>query len=124
MGSGGDSSGVTSLRLNSAGLSGTVFRPERPYESDRTAPEPQLQAERDHTPTWGLNSLTNLRDLHLHSTKLSGTIPALSALTSLVNLNLSATRLLSGTIPDLSALVNLSKLKLQQNKLSGTIPQP
>ena len=117
----GDSSGVTSLRLNSAGLNGTV--------SDLSALTSLTELRLNHNynlsgtiADLGLSSLTNLRDLHLHSTKLSGEIPDLSALTSLVNLNLSATRLLSGTIPDLSKLVKLEKLYLLQNKLSGTIP--
>ena len=117
----GDSSGVTSLRLNSNKLSGTI--PDLSALEDLTILYLNHNYKLSGTlPDMGLSALTKLARLQLQSTKLSGTIPNLSALTSLVNLDLSATRLLSGTIPDLSKLVNLSKLRLNQNNLSGSIP--
>jgi len=52
---------------------------------------------------------------------LSGNIPDLSALTALMELNLSGNDL-SGNIPGLSAFPNLLKLNLSGNQLSGNIP--
>ena len=116
----GDSSGVTSLMLNSAGLSGTI--PNLSDLEDLTI----LYLNHNYNlggtlSDMGLSALTKLTRLQFNVTKLSGTIPDLDALTSLVNLDLSSTKL-SGEIPDLSKLVNLSKLRLNQNKLSGSIP--
>ncbi|MDM8568066.1 choice-of-anchor Q domain-containing protein [Thiotrichales bacterium HSG1] len=52
---------------------------------------------------------------------LNGTIPDLSALTSLQELSLYNNSL-SGTIPNLSNLINLQHLRLKYNGLTGTIP--
>ena len=68
-----------------------------------------------------LSALTSLEDLDLGSNSLSGMIPDLSALTSLQRLYLDGNDL-SGTIPALSALTELTHLHLYNNSLSGTIP--
>ena len=65
----------------------------------------------------------NVTWLFLGSNNLSGSIPDLSALTSLRKLDLLVNDL-SGSIPDLSALTNLSELRLENNQFSGPIPDP
>ena len=60
--------------------------------------------------------------LYLENNGLSGTLPDLSALTSLTSLNLGVNRL-SGPVPDLSALSGLSYLSLQNNQLTGQVPE-
>ena len=71
----------------------------------------------------GLGSLTNLKALHLSGNKLSWEIPSeLSKLTDLESLNLGGNRL-SGEIPsELAKLTNLESLNLGGNRLSGRIP--
>ena len=64
-----------------------------------------------------LSALANLRELQLWGNKLSGSIPDLSVLANLRHLDLGSNEL-SGSIPDLSAL---SK-HLGDNQLSGSIP--
>ena len=96
-------------------------------------------------PTW-LNSMSNLESLNLWGNDLGGQIPDLSGMTSLTHLRLHSTGLtgsipaslgdvsslqglylhnnnLSGTIPgELGQLANLAGLYLHDNNLSGTIP--
>ena len=74
--------------------------------------------------TWhGVTTDANGRvtQLSLLSNVLSGTIPDLSALTSLTVLDLRFNQL-SGSIPSLSALTKLTRLSLDNNELSGSIP--
>ena len=68
-----------------------------------------------------LSALTSLQQLRLFNNKLSGNIPDLSALTSLTVLYLYENQL-TGNIPDLSALKNLIALALFDNQLNGSIP--
>ena len=69
-----------------------------------------------------LSALTSLQRLRLDNNQLSGTIPAtLGNLTSLQELYLYLNQL-RGPIPDLSALTSLQRLRLDNNQLSGTIP--
>ena len=92
-----NSNGVTSLRLNSNKLSGTL---------------PDLSA------------LTELKILYLnHNYNLSGTVPDLSALTKLEQVHFQSTDL-GGTISDLgpSSLTSLKRLDIHGTELSGTIP--
>ena len=110
-------------------------------ENDRAALKALYEAtDGDNWTTrtgWGaIDTTTDLGTLHgvtvdtgsrrvtsvnLRRNQLSGTIPDLSALTSLQRLRLDNNQL-SGTIPDLSALTNLQRLFLHKNQLSGTIP--
>ncbi|XBI88452.1 hypothetical protein VPH35_026418 [Triticum aestivum] len=69
----------------------------------------------------GLRNLHNLRELHLGSNELSGSLPAsLFALPRLVYLDLSDNHL-QGHIP-INSSWNLRGLRLRSNKLSGSIP--
>ena len=68
-----------------------------------------------------LSALANLRELQLWGNKLSGSIPDLSVLANLRHLDLGSNEL-SGSIPDLSAFTNLTHLFLYGNNLSGSIP--
>ena len=86
---------------------------------------------------------SNVAQIHLPSAGLTGTIPDLSALTSVSTVNLSGNELtgeipsgfpasvtnltlaanrLTGGIPDLSSLTSLTYLRLSANELSGSIP--
>ena len=60
--------------------------------------------------------------VYLDNNGLSGTIPDLSALTSLVSLDLGINRL-SGPVPDLSHHPVLATLSLQDNQLTGSVPE-
>ncbi|MCY4089393.1 MAG: hypothetical protein OXF62_01125, partial [Caldilineaceae bacterium] len=60
-------------------------------------------------------------ELNLPANGLIGSIPDLSALSSLKYLDLGFNRL-SGFIPDMSALVGLSWLSLDHNQLTGPVP--
>ena len=68
-----------------------------------------------------LSALTSLQSLILHGNQLTGSIPDLSALTSLQSLQLHDNQL-TGSIPDLSALTSLQRLWLRGNELTGSIP--
>ena len=68
-----------------------------------------------------LSALTSLRELWLDHNQLTGPIPDLSALANLRALVLVRSQL-TGPIPDLSALTNLVTLWLQSNRLTGPIP--
>ena len=95
-------------------------------------------------PTW-LNGMTNMRELWLWGNSLTGTVPNLSGMTSLVKLKLANNDLtggvpqastlppnmtwliidrnpFGGTIPDLSSLSSLRLLWLHSNELTGPIP--
>ncbi len=52
---------------------------------------------------------------------ISGTVPALSALTALTQFDIRGNTF-TGTIPDVSALINLQEFDVGQNQLSGSIP--
>jgi len=69
-----------------------------------------------------LSSLTSLMDLRLYSNQLTGSIPQLSALTQLQILFLNNNQL-SGPIPELSALTDLQRIYLAINKLTGNVPE-
>ena len=72
-------------------------------------------------PTW-LNSMSNLESLNLWGNDLGGQIPDLSGMTSLIHLRLHSTGL-TGSIPaSLGDMSNLRGLYLHNNNLSGTIP--
>ncbi|MCE2558937.1 MAG: PKD domain-containing protein [Acidobacteria bacterium] len=66
-------------------------------------------------------SRDNVQEIRLSNRSMDGSIPDLSALTSLTAINLSANQL-SESIPDLSALTKLTQLYLQNNQLSGSVP--
>ena len=69
-----------------------------------------------------LGNLDQMTTLNLNTNQLSGTIPDLTRLTSLTNLQLGDNAL-SGTIPaSLNSLTTLTHLYLHQNQLSGSIP--
>ena len=68
-----------------------------------------------------LSALSSLQILFLYNNQLSGSIPALSAFSSLQILSLYGNQL-SGSIPALSALTSLQALDLGSNQLSGSIP--
>jgi Leucine-rich repeat (LRR) protein/sugar lactone lactonase YvrE len=69
-------------------------------------------------------------EIDLHDNNLTGTLPDLSALTSLETLALHSLKpaetvtpnKLTGNIPDLSALINLKVINLGRNQLTGNIP--
>ena len=72
---------------------------------------------------YGVSANSNGRVMHLRlfHNGLHGTIPDLSALSSLTFLDLRGNRL-TGQVPDLSPLPNLTHLDLRTNELSGSIP--
>ena len=95
-------------------------------------------------PTW-LNGMTNMEELWLWGNSLTGTVPNLSGMTSLVKLKLAnnnltggipqASRLppnmtwliidrnpFGGSIPNLSSLSRLRLLWLHSNELTGSVP--
>ena len=95
-------------------------------------------------PTW-LNGMTNMEELWLWGNSLTGTVPNLSGMTSLVKLKLANNDLtggvpqastlppnmtwliidrnpFGGTIPDLSSLSSLRLLWLHSNQLTGPVP--
>jgi len=70
-----------------------------------------------------LSALNRLLTLNLNNNKLTGSIPdLLNKLIRLETLDLGSNRL-TGEIPDLTALNNLKKLRLGKNQLSGSIPE-
>ncbi|CAI0438489.1 unnamed protein product [Linum tenue] len=74
--------------------------------------------------TPGLDSLLNLRHLHVEKNYLSGTIPnrLFSSATTLVSLLLDGNSL-TGSIPSSLGLVqNLEVIRLDRNRLTGTVP--
>ncbi len=60
--------------------------------------------------------------LFLENNGLEGTIPDLSALTSLTSLNLGF-NMLTGPIPDLGAQTELTYVSLRENQLTGSVPE-
>ncbi len=68
-----------------------------------------------------LSALTSLTRLDLARNDLSGQIPSLGAFVNLDNLDLAYNQF-SGEIPDLSSLTNLRRIDLNDNELSGQIP--
>ena len=68
--------------------------------------------------TDGNGRVTNL---YIRTNNLSGTVPSLSALTDLEELDLYGNSL-SGSIPDFGALTELKVLNLGGNDLTGSIP--
>ena len=64
----------------------------------------------------------HVTSLFLENNGLEGTLPDLSALASLVNLNLSINRL-SGPAPELSHHPGLTTVSLRKNQLSGGVPE-
>ena len=95
-------------------------------------------------PTW-LNGMTNMEELWLWGNSLTGTVPNLSGMTSLVKLKLANNNLtggvpqastlppnmtwliidrnpFGGTIPNLSSLSRLKLLWLHSNQLTGSVP--
>ena len=72
-------------------------------------------------PTW-LNGMTNMRELWLWGNSLTGTVPNLSGMTSLVKLKL-ANNDLTGGVPQASTLPpNMTWLIIDRNPFGGTIP--
>ena len=67
-----------------------------------------------------LSALTSLKTLSLSSNQVTGSIPDLGALTNLEELFLTSNQL-TGPIPNLSALANLTSLDLGSNQFTGTI---
>ena len=95
-------------------------------------------------PTW-LNGMTNMEELWLWGNSLTGTVPNLSGMTSLVKLKLANNNLMGGvpqastlppnmtwliidrnpfggSIPNLSSLSRLRLLWLHSNELTGSVP--
>ncbi|MCP4235524.1 MAG: hypothetical protein GY770_18390 [Aestuariibacter sp.] len=68
-----------------------------------------------------LSALTSLRFLYMNGNQLTGSIPDLSTLSSLEQLHLQSNQL-TDSIPDLFALTSLQVLFLQGNQLTGSIP--
>ena len=64
----------------------------------------------------------HVTSLFLENNGLEGTIPDLSALTSLVSLDLGINRL-SGPVPELSHHPGLTTLSLRKNRFSGGVPE-
>ncbi len=65
---------------------------------------------------------TTVTEINLANHKLKGTLPDLSALTSLQKLQLGTNQLI-GAFPDLSKLTELQVLDLSNNQFSGLIPE-
>ena len=114
-------------------------------DKNRVAELRLISKSLDGTIPSGLSALTGLTHLHLVGNELTGRIPDLSALTSLIWMELQQNKLsgsipstlngftsltvlnlgeneLTGGIPNLSGLTNLAQLHLYQNELTGTIP--
>ncbi|MDM8564070.1 BspA family leucine-rich repeat surface protein [Candidatus Halobeggiatoa sp. HSG11] len=68
-----------------------------------------------------LSALTSLQGMYLGGNQLTGSIPDLSALTSLDELYLDNNQL-TGSIPNLSTLTNLTEVYINNNLLTGSIP--
>ncbi|NJO17695.1 MAG: hypothetical protein HC877_18750 [Thioploca sp.] len=68
-----------------------------------------------------LSALIQLQELNLCCNELTDSIPNLSALINLKVIDLSGNQL-TGSIPDLSTLINLQALDLYMNQLTGSIP--
>jgi hypothetical protein len=69
-----------------------------------------------------LNRLTNLTNLQFNDNRnLSGSIPSLTGLTRLQNIDLSRNGL-TGSLPSLAGLTSLEVASFNSNQLSGTIP--
>ena len=72
-------------------------------------------------PTW-LNGMTNMEELWLWGNSLTGSVPNLSGMTSLVKLKL-ANNNLTGGVPQASTLPpNMTWLIIDRNPFGGTIP--
>ena len=68
-----------------------------------------------------MQALTRLEYVGFHQAKLSSTIPATFwSLEYLNGFNFYQTRI-SGTIPDMSALTRMTQLKLQETRISGVL---
>jgi Leucine-rich repeat (LRR) protein/sugar lactone lactonase YvrE len=68
-----------------------------------------------------LSALTSVRQISLYGNQLSGYLPDFSNLINLSALNFSGNQL-SGSIPDLSTLINLQSFHIQDNQFSDRIP--
>lgn len=68
-----------------------------------------------------LSDLPYLQTFNVYYNELTGSIPALTGLTSLKILNVSSNNL-SGTIPNLTGLTNLTELYVSANYLTSPIP--
>lgn len=69
----------------------------------------------------GGGGLVGIREIHLGNNLLTGTIPDLSALSSLEQLHLFHNQL-TGPIPDVTALRDLQRVHISNNALSGAVP--
>ena len=65
--------------------------------------------------------LLGLREIHLGNNLLTGTIPDLSALSSLEQLHLFHNQL-TGSIPDVTVLRHLQRVHISNNALGGVVP--
>lgn len=70
----------------------------------------------------GYNNNNNLRILHFFNNKISGEIPSLSAMTSLVEI-LFHQNLFTGSIPSLNGMTNLATFFCFGNQFTGNIPE-
>ncbi|MDM8566668.1 leucine-rich repeat domain-containing protein [Candidatus Halobeggiatoa sp. HSG11] len=68
-----------------------------------------------------LSALTSLTIFNVFNNQLTGNIPNLNTLTNLTTVRLENNQL-TGSIPNLSTLINLQLLELDNNQLTGNIP--
>ena len=76
----------------------------------------------DITSFSGYNKNSNLRNLQFFNNKISGEMPSLSAMTSLVEI-LFHQNLFTGSIPSLNGLTNLATFFCFGNQFTGNIPE-
>jgi len=68
-----------------------------------------------------ISALTALQSFHIGSNNLSGLLPALTALTALQDFNVSRNQF-TGSIPSLAGLTALQTFNVANNSLSGGVP--
>ena len=76
----------------------------------------------DITHLSGYENNSNLQNLQFYDNKISGNLPSLSAMTSLVEI-LFHQNLFTGSIPSLNGLTNLATLFCFGNQFTGNIPE-
>jgi hypothetical protein len=109
---------VTELRLNANNLVGVL-----PASLNQLTQLAFLFASRNTLSGSipALTGLAKLEDIELNENQLTGPIPSLQGLVSLRLVFLDRNQL-SGSIPALNALANLERFSVDTNKLTGSIP--